>query len=76
MSAPDIKNLIGVRYGYNGGVQVAEKVGWPSPGRVIVRKYRANSGRWTKPRAISESDVRPLNAVPPGVVRAALETVQ
>ena len=44
------------RYGFHGASQLALFVGYQGDG-YLVRKWRANSGRWTAPIAIAQKDL-------------------
>ena len=51
--------MVIVRYGHHGAEQVAfiTRLQSNGTGDPVVRKWRANSGRWTHPVAIRASDV-------------------
>ena len=44
------------QYGFHGASQLALFVGYQGDG-YLVRKWRANSGRWTAPIAIAQKDL-------------------
>lgn len=60
MAAPDLipkyNKLYLCRYGFNGGEQICLFVGYQTDG-YVVRKWRANSGRWTAKVAIAKRDM-------------------
>ena len=53
---PKFQKLSWCRYGWNGGQQVALFLGYSGDG-YVVRKWRANSGRWTDRVSIRKSDL-------------------
>ena len=53
---PKFHKLYLCRYGWNGGVQICLFLGDQSDG-YLVQKWRANSGRWTKPVSIRKTDI-------------------
>lgn len=55
--APKLQKLYLCRYGFNGAVQICLLVGIASDGSYSVRKWRANSARWTSPVAIAKRDL-------------------
>lgn len=60
MTAPELipmhNKLYRCRYGFNGGEQICLFVGYQADG-YVVRKWRANSGRWTARVAIDKRDL-------------------
>lgn len=53
---PRHNKLYRCRYGFNGGSQVCLFAGYRGDG-YVVRKWRANSGRWTAPTVIAKTDL-------------------
>lgn len=53
---PRFEKLYLCRYGWNGGKQICLFLGYSGDG-YIVRKWRANSGRWTERVAIRATDL-------------------
>lgn len=54
---PKLQKLYLCRYGFNGASQICLLVAVASDGSYKVRKWRANSGRWTAPVAIAKRDL-------------------
>ena len=54
---PKLQKLYLCRYGFNGATQICLLVGVASDGSYKVRKWRANSARWTAPVAIAKRDL-------------------
>ena len=54
---PKHGKLYWCRYGWKGGQQVCLFLGYQESDGYLVRKWRANSGRWTKPVAIAPRDL-------------------
>lgn len=54
---PKFQKLYLCRYGFNGATQVCLFLGYQESDGYLVRKWRANSGRWTKPVAIAARDL-------------------
>lgn len=61
MNAPALvlkfQKLYLCRYGFNGATQVCLFLGYQESDGYLVRKWQANSGRWTKPMAIAPRDL-------------------
>lgn len=53
---PKFMKLYWCRYGWNGGKQICLFQGYQGDG-YLVRKWRANSGRWTDQVAIRKPDL-------------------
>ncbi len=56
MIEPKFQHLYFCRYGFNGARQVCLFLGYRGDG-LVVRKWRANSGRWTGRIAIGKEDL-------------------
>ena len=54
---PKHNKLYRCRYGFNGAEQLCLFVGYRGDG-YVVRKWRANSARWTAPVVIAQRDLR------------------
>ena len=54
---PTLQKLYLCRYGFHGASQICLLVGIAADGSYRVRKWRANSGRWTAPVAIAKRDL-------------------
>ena len=54
---PKLQKLYLCRYGFNGATQICLLGGIASDGSYKVRKWRANSARWTAPVAIAKRDL-------------------
>lgn len=53
---PKHNKLYRCRYGFTGAEQLCLFVGYRGDG-FVVRKWRANSGRWTAPVSIAQRDL-------------------
>lgn len=54
---PKFSKLYWCRYGFNGGKQVCLFLGYSESDGYVVRKWRANSGRWTDRVTIRKNDL-------------------
>lgn len=56
IQSPKFEHVYHCRYGYNGARQICIFLGFQGDG-YIVRKWRANSARWTDRLVIDKSDL-------------------